>query len=158
MKEMARKNNCSVVAICHNIRSAYNVGSIFRTADGLGVSKIYLTGYTSAPPHPGIAKAALGAENFVSWEKNSRLSELILKLKKESYKIIAVEIDKKSKALYSFIKKGNICLVMGNEVRGLGRLVLSKCDGIAEIPMRGQKESLNVSVAFGIAVCHFLNQ
>ncbi|MFA6193972.1 MAG: RNA methyltransferase [Parcubacteria group bacterium] len=148
--EMAKKGN-NLVAICHNIRSAYNIGSVFRTADGAGAVKIYLTGYTPAPPHPGIAKTALGAEKIVTWKKLARIDAAIKKLKEEKYKIIALEQSKKSVPLDSFKPKGNIALILGNEVRGLGPAVLRKCDKIIEIPMRGEKESLNVSVAFGIA-------
>lgn len=148
--ETAKRKN-SLIAVCHNIRSAYNIGSIFRTADGAGAVKIYLTGYTPAPPHPGISKTALGAEKIVEWEKFSKLDSAIAKLKKEKYRIIALEQSQKSVPLDSFKPKGNVALILGNEVRGLGRSLLEKCDKIIEIPMRGEKESLNVAVAFGIA-------
>ena len=165
---MRRKNKVSakagkrLVVVCHNIRSAYNIGSIFRTADGAGVAKIYLTGYTPAPPHAGIAKTALGAEKFVDWEKISKLGTALNKLKpssakasagkKEKYEIIALEQDKKSISIDSYKPKGRVALILGNEVRGLSAAVLRKCDKIIEIPMRGEKESLNVAVAFVIAV------
>ena len=151
-----RKNNLAVV--CHNIRSAYNVGSVFRTADGAGVAKIYLTGYTPAPPHPGISKTALGAEKIVEWEKFAKLDTAIEKLKKEKFKIIALEQSKKSVPLVSFKSKGNVALILGNEVRGVSPAVLRKCDEVIEIPMRGEKESLNVSVAFGIAAYSILSE
>jgi tRNA G18 (ribose-2'-O)-methylase SpoU len=147
--ETRRRDN--FVVICHNIRSAYNIGSVFRTADGAGAVKIYLTGYTPAPPHPGISKTALGAEKVVEWEKFAKLDGLLKKLRKEKYKIIALEQSKKSVPLDLFKSKGNVALILGNEVRGLRPVVLDKCDKIIEIPMRGEKESLNVSVAFGIA-------
>ncbi|HLM84173.1 MAG TPA: TrmH family RNA methyltransferase [Candidatus Bathyarchaeia archaeon] len=158
---MARKNESNLVVVCHNIRSAWNVGSIFRTADGVGVAKVYLTGYTPAPPHPGISKTALGAEKIVAWEKFAKLETLLKKLKpssakasarkKEKYEIVALEQDEKSISINSYKSKRNIALILGNEVRGLNKATLSKCDQIIEIPMRGEKESLNVSVAFGIA-------
>lgn len=165
--EIGRRKNDFVV-VCHNIRSAFNIGSVFRTADGAGVAKVYLTGYTSAPPHPGIAKTALGAEKVVAWEKISKLDTVIEKLKpssakasagkKEKYEIIALEQDKKSISIDSYKPKGNVALILGNEVRGLSRAVLCKCDKIIDIPMRGEKESLNVSVAFGIAVYSILSK
>jgi len=140
------------VVICHNIRSAYNIGSIFRTADGAGVRKIYLTGYTPAPPHLGIAKTALGAEKVVAWGKISRLGALLEKLKKEKFEIIALEQNEKSISHDLLSSKKKMALILGKEVRGLNPVVLRKCDKIIEIPMRGQKESLNVAVAFGIAI------
>ena len=149
--ETAKRRN-SLIVVCHNIRSAYNIGSIFRTADGAGAAKVYLTGYTPAPSHPGISKTALGAEKIVAWEKFAKLDVAIEKLKKEKFEIIALEQSKKSVPLDSFKSKKNIALILGNEVRGLSPAVLRKCDKIIEIPMRGGKESLNVSVAFGIAV------
>jgi len=148
-KSFAKADN--FVVVCHNIRSAYNIGSVFRTADGAGTAKIYLTGYTPAPPHSGISKTALGAEKVVAWEKISRIDTALKRLKKEKYKIIALEQSQKSVSLDSFKSKGNVALILGNEVRGLNPAVLQKCDKIIEIPMRGEKESLNVSVAFGIA-------
>lgn len=152
MREAGKRNKRLVAVVCHNIRSAYNVGSIFRTADGAGVAKMYLTGYTPTPPHSGIAKAALGAEKFVPWEKARDPNSVFRKLKKGGFRIVAVEQDKRSRVFSSLRVRGNICLVLGNEVRGLSQAVLRKCDEVVEIPMSGRKESLNVSVAFGIAV------
>ena len=141
--------------ICHNIRSAHNVGSVFRTADGVGVKKIYLCGYTPCPPHPMISKVALGAEENIPWEKCSRVSAVIGKLRKEKFKIAAIEQSSRSKVYTAFkLLKGDVCLVLGNEVRGLSQALLDKCDEVLEIPMRGKKESLNVSVAFGIVAYH----
>jgi 23S rRNA (guanosine2251-2'-O)-methyltransferase len=151
MTKTARKNNTEVVVICHNIRSAYNIGSIFRTADGAGVKKIFLTGYSPTPPHSGIMKSALGAEETVEWEKVIKINPLIARLKMQGYEIVAVEQDERSESLEQFISQKKTCLVLGNEVKGLSKMILSKCDRIFEIPMRGEKESLNVSVAFGIA-------
>ena len=133
--ETGKKRNDFVV-ICHNIRSAHNIGSVFRTADGAGAVKIYLTGYTPAPPHPGIAKTALGAEKVVEWEKFATLDGLFKKLRKEKYKIIALEQNQRSVQFDSFELKGNAALILGNEVRGLSPAVLRKCDKIIEIPMR----------------------
>jgi tRNA G18 (ribose-2'-O)-methylase SpoU len=153
--------NYNLVVVCHNIRSAFNIGSIFRTADGAGVAKIYLTGYSPAPPHPGISKTALGAEKNVAWEKFAKLDTAVKKLKpsfaeasagkKEKYELVALEQSRKSISYSSYKVKKNTALILGNEVRGLSAIVLRKCDKIIEIPMRGEKESLNVAVAFGIA-------
>jgi len=156
-----------MIVILHNIRSLYNVGSIFRTADAAGVKKIYLCGYTPSPKDKfgkyiqQLSKVALGAERSVKWEKINATSVLIKKLKKDGYKIFAVEQNKKSVPYYkipkSYILNSKFCLVMGNEVKGLPKTILKLADKILEIPMKGKKESLNVSVAFGIVAFHFAN-
>ncbi len=146
-----------MIAILNNIRSLHNVGSIFRTADAAGVEKIYLCGITPEPLdrfgkiRPQLEKVSLGAEKAVPWEKAASASALINKLKKEGYKIWAVEQSEKSIPYYKAkADLKSIALVLGNEVRGLPPAVLNKADKILEIPMRGEKESLNVAVAFGI--------
>jgi tRNA G18 (ribose-2'-O)-methylase SpoU len=137
--------------ILHNIRSAYNVGAIFRTADAVGVEKIYLTGYTPNPDKDKkIEKTALGAEKYVAWQSYKNLGYLLKKLKKEKFKIVALEQIEKSIPYYKFKPQFDIVLILGNEVRGLNKKILEKCDYILEIPMFGKKESLNVAVAFGI--------
>lgn len=148
--------------ILDNIRSISNVGSIFRTADALGVEKIYLGGITPGPidafgrPDKRLIKVSLGAENTVAWEKAKSVSRLIDKLKKDGYKIIGVEQAKKSVPHHKLkIKKSEFSktvFIFGNEVNGISKSVLNKCDEIAEIPMRGKKESLNVAVTFGIVM------
>ena len=142
-----------IFVICHNIRSRHNVGSIFRTADGAGVSKIFLCGITPAPPHPNIEKVSLGAEKFVEWEKCKETWRVIDELKKEGVEIISLEQAKNSISLNN-LKSGkkSAALILGEEVRGLPQTILNRSDKIVHIPMRGKKESLNVSVAFGIAV------
>ena len=146
--------------ILHNIRSVHNVGSIFRTADAAGVTKIILSGYTPLPidrfgmPRKDFAKVSLGAEKTIPWVQTKTLVSAIRQLKKEKYYIVAVEQDKKSVSLFDFKPPKNkpLALVLGNEVRGLSKPALALCDKIVEIPMRGKKESLNVSVAAGIAI------
>lgn len=152
-----------------NIRSLHNVGSIFRTADAAGVEKIYLCGITPEPVdsfgkiRPQLSKVALGAEKTVAWEKCASASRLIDKLKKEGYKILAIEQSKKSIPYYSkeILRSAqndkNIALVLGSEVKGLPPTILKKSDKILEIPMRGKKESLNVAVAFGIVIFHLIH-
>lgn len=148
--------------ILHNIRSNHNVGSIFRTADGAGVAKLWLTGYTPAPldqfkrVNNEIAKTALGAEQSVGWEKRENILELITELKKAGYKILALEQNDKSVDYREVKLAGKTALIVGNEVGGVEPEVLNLCDQIIEIPMRGNKESLNVSVATGIAVYKLL--
>ena len=142
----------SIYVIAHNIRSAYNVGSIFRTADAVGVEKIILGGYSPSPPHSGISKTALGAEKWMPFEKSVQTWRKVNQLKKKGFQIVALEQSTKSIDYREFKPKFPLALILGNEVRGLSTQILNRCDAIIEIPMVGQKESLNVSVAFGIAI------
>ena len=139
----------------NNIRSLYNVGSIFRTADAFGVDKIILGGYTGTPPRKEITKVALGAEKYIKWEKSFNLHTRLLELKNQGFEIIGLENNNfkiKTSNLNKFKLKLPAVLVLGNEVKGITPAVLKKIDRFIEIPMKGIKESLNVSVAFGIAL------
>src|SRR3989344_3549065 len=153
-----------IFLVLHNIRSLHNVGAIFRTAEGLGVKKIYLTGYTPEPHdifgklRKDFAKTALGAEKYIEWEKLRYIAVLIKRLKKDGFQIVAMEQSKKSVNLGKFRPRKSIALILGNEVRGVPKPILQKCDKIIEIPMRGKKESLNVSVAAGIALYELINK
>lgn len=144
--------------ILHNIRSVENVGAIFRTADAAGIDKIYLTGYTPAPldrfgrKRKDLAKSALGAEEFVPWEQKKSVFPLLVKLKREKFTIIGIEQAENSVDYKKVKLKKKNTFIVGAEVSGIPKKVLGKCDIVAEIPMRGKKESLNVSVALGIAV------
>ena len=150
--------------ILHNIRSTYNVGAIFRTADAVGVSKIYLSGYTPVPLdkfgriRKDIAKTALGAEKNIAWEYNKNIGTLISKLKKEQVQLIALEQSEKSVDYRKVKTKQKTALILGNEVRGVSKQILDKCDVIAELPMKGKKESLNVSVAAGVAMFQIFSE
>ncbi|MEK6821510.1 MAG: TrmH family RNA methyltransferase [archaeon] len=152
-----------VCLILHNIRSGQNVGSIFRSADAVGVKEIYLTGYTPRPldrfgaPDPQVAKAALGAENYVPWQGLMRLSPLLARLRKQDYQIIALE--QSSRAVdYKKVKlRRPTAIIFGNEIRGIPQSILKQCDLIAEIPMRGKKESINVAVAAAVALFRWLD-
>lgn len=145
--------------VLHNIRSVLNVGSIFRTADAVGVKKMYLTGYTPIPETRGrkfgndrLKKTALGAEKTVPWEYDAHAWRLIEKLKAEGIHIVALEQSLKSVDYRHYKPKFPLALIVGNEVRGLSAEILKKCDVAIELPMKGKKESLNVSVAAGIAL------
>jgi tRNA G18 (ribose-2'-O)-methylase SpoU len=156
------------IIILHNIRSIHNVGSIFRTADAAGCKKIYLCGITPSPidvfgrPRQQLTKVSLGAEKYVAWERVKSTSRLIDKLKKEKYKILAIEQDKKSIPYYKTnlltSDVNRLVLVLGAEIKGLPPSILKKCDKILEIPMLGKKESLNVGVAFGIVAFRLLEK
>ena len=150
----------SLILILLDIRSLHNVGAIFRTADAMGVKKIYLAGYTPGPYdlfgklRKDFAKTALGAEKFVPWEKTKNAGALIKKLKSEKVFIASLEQSKNSVPLSNQIAKSWIALVLGNEVHGIPKNILRKSDAVLEIPMFGKKESLNVAVAFGIVAFH----
>jgi 23S rRNA (guanosine2251-2'-O)-methyltransferase len=145
-----------VAVLLHNIRSAHNVGSIFRTADAAGVEHIYLTGYTPIPidrfgrPQKDIAKTALGAENSIPWEYHKTPSKLLKRLKTSGWEVVGVEQDTRAHDYREFkVTKSTLC-ILGNEVKGISRALKDRCDVLLEIPMHGTKESLNVSVAAGI--------
>lgn len=147
--------------ICHNLRSRENVGSVFRTSDAFGISKIYLTGYTPSPPHEKISKTALGSERWVLWEKRVSPAALVKFLKKRGVAVVALEQNKNSVPLDGFKPRFPLALIIGNEVNGISPSLLKAADAAVEIPVCGKKESLNVAVAFGIAAHHihaFLNK
>ena len=141
--------------VLNNIRSLYNVGSIFRTADGVGLQKIWICGITGYPPQSQISKTALGAEKTVLWEYRKDPIVVIKKLKKERHQIILLEQTAQSIPYETFIPKPPICLIVGNEISGISDELTTLCDKSIEINMAGLKNSLNVSVAFGIVAYHF---
>lgn len=159
---MVYDNAMQIAVICQDIRSIHNVGSIFRTADAAGVSKIYLCGITPAPidrfkkPKPDFTKVSLGAEDFVPWESAKDARAVIEALREDGWVVVALEqaqgsVPYNDPSLRTSTQ-GKVALVLGPEVEGLSPEILEVVDKIAEIPMSGKKESLNVSVAFGIAV------
>lgn len=159
----------NIVLIAHNLRSVHNVGSLLRTAEGLGVSKVYLTGYTPYPlaanntrlPHIAqkidkqIAKTALGAENMVAWEHREDIEKLLVALRRENFMILALEQGSVSVKLPSFHAPEQIALIVGREVEGIEPEILQHVNQIIEIPMFGRKESFNVVQAAAMALYHF---
>jgi tRNA G18 (ribose-2'-O)-methylase SpoU len=154
--ELENLPRCPVTVVCENIRSLYNVGSIFRTSDGAGIEKLYLCGYTGYPPRSEIDKTALGSAQSVPWEYIPNQFEAVRMLRKQGYHIIALEHTSGSvsydNASYTF----PACIVIGNEVSGITDELLALCDMAVDIPMHGLKQSLNVSVAYGILVYHIV--
>ncbi|MFA6427193.1 MAG: TrmH family RNA methyltransferase [Candidatus Magasanikbacteria bacterium] len=141
--------------ILPDIRSCHNVGAMFRTADACGVTKIFLVGYTPCPPRPQIDKVSLGAETWMPWEQRKDLKRLIISLKKKGVMIVGLEkneTSEKIERLKDWKIDSDIALVVGNEVDGIAENILKLCDKVVHIPMYGKKESLNVSVAAGIAM------
>ncbi|MFA5107615.1 MAG: RNA methyltransferase [Patescibacteria group bacterium] len=146
------KKNHDAILVLYNIRSRFNVGAMFRTADAAGVTKLFLGGITPRPPHHKIAKVALGAEKYLPWEHHAQTVRLIKRLKNDGYTIVALEQSRKSVQYNTCRVRAPFALVVGNEVKGLPSKILSLADRVVEIPMRGQKESLNVAVATGIVL------
>ena len=158
----------SIVLVIYNVRSTHNVGSMLRTADGLGIAKVYLCGYTPYPSSRGderlphlaartnqqIHKTALGAENSVIWHYRPDIKKLLNELEAQDYTLVALEQTDKAIDLRALKPSGKIALVVGSEVGGLPRSVLHICDRHVYIPMSGKKESFNVSVASAIALYH----
>ena len=142
------------VVICDSLRSLHNVGSVFRTGDGVGIDKVYLCGITGIPDtqkhERQISKVALGAQNYIEWEYVKQSWRLVDKLKKEGYQIVSLEQTSRSISYTKFKPKFPLALIIGNEGKGVKKSLLKRSDKIIDIPMCGQKESLNVSVAFGI--------
>ncbi len=152
-KSLQKSGGISV--LLDNIRSAYNVGSIFRTADGAGVSNIILSGITPTPDHPGVIKTALGAENSIPWSQSWSSLDCCESYKAAGYTLVVLEKTPEAKPIHEFFNDemtDKILLVIGNEVGGVDPGILKLSDKIVFLPMLGVKESLNVSVAFGICI------
>jgi tRNA G18 (ribose-2'-O)-methylase SpoU len=147
------KNMKQTIVVLENIRSVHNVGSVFRTADGAGIQKIICCGYTPTPEHKDIHKVALGSEHSIAWEQNDSAFLACKQLQEEGYEICVLETNQNAENIFSTqFQKSNIVLVFGHEVEGVTTPILSIANRILRIPMRGIKESLNVSVSAGIAM------
>jgi tRNA G18 (ribose-2'-O)-methylase SpoU len=156
--ELEETERFPVAVIAENVRSLYNVGSMFRTSDGALIEKLWLCGYTGFPPRKEITKTALGSVETVPWENNTDTVSVIKKLKSEGYTIVALEHTDSSVNYLEAEYKFPLCLMLGNEVEGLSEEAVSLADTAVEIPMYGIKQSLNVSVAYGILVYHLIEE
>jgi len=141
-----------LVLVLDNIRSLYNVGSMFRTADGFGVGRVFLCGITGTPEQHGVQKVALGAEKSVPWEHVGRTWQLLARLKRQGYFLVGLEKCRGAELLPSFRPRFPLALVVGNEITGLSPKLRRRLDRVVAIPMSGVKQSFNVSVACGIAL------
>ena len=152
--EFKRSTKTPVIAVIENVRSAYNVGSLFRTADAFLLEAIYITGYTAKPPHKEIKKTALGAEDTVDWKYFSNATEAIALLKESGYTVYAVEQVQNSFSLekVNFQSTEKIAVIFGNEVTGVEQETILQCDGCIEIPQLGMKHSLNIATAAGVVL------
>lgn len=158
-----------LVLIAHNLRSAHNVGSLLRTAEGLGVGKVWLTGYSPYPqrenddrlPHMAqkidhqIVKTALGAEKLISWQHSPDIMSVIAQLRADGFVIAALEQTAHSIALFKFTPPEKLAIIVGREVEGLEPEIVAACDHALEIPMSGHKESFNVTVAAAMTLYHY---
>ncbi len=160
----ASKKEREYVVVLDSIRSVHNVGSIFRTSDALGITKIFLCGITPTPidrfgrDREDLHKAALGAEKTVAWEHCPTALSVVTSLRSEGYTVIAIEQSSSSVDYKSVTPSGKTAFVFGNEVEGVSHDVLEQSDVVAHVPMMGEKESLNVSVCFGVAMFRFLDK
>ena len=141
--------------LVENVRSVHNVGSIFRSADGFGAEKIYLTGYTAFPPRKDLHKTALGAEDAVPWEYDENPIKMARLIKKTGISLVLIEQTHGSKSIYDMSVDFPICFIVGNEVSGVSEELSREADYHVELPMRGIKQSLNVSVAVGVVGYEF---
>jgi len=156
LDELNKMPRNPIYALAENIRSMYNVGSIFRSSDGARLEHLFLTGYTSYPPRKEIDKTALGATDSVPWSYSRDNSKVIDSLKEQKIKIVAVEHTDRSISYSEAEYEFPLCIVVGNEVDGISEELISRADMAVELPMMGIKQSLNVSSAYGIVLYHLL--
>ncbi len=154
VEEFKHADKVPVIVVLDNVRSAYNVGSVFRTADAFLIEAIYICGYTARPPHKEIAKTALGSTDTVTWKAFDKALDAVAELRNLGYKVYGIEQVENSISLekIDLIGDTKTAVVFGNEVTGIQQDVLQICDGSIEIPQFGMKHSLNISVAAGIVL------
>ncbi len=154
VEEFKQSAKLPIVVVLENIRSAYNVGSVFRTSDAFLLEAIYITGYTCIPPHKEIKKTALGAEETVQWAHFASAKEAIESLRNKGFKVYAIEQAFNSKKLQEveFLQEEKIAVVFGNEVTGVEQSTIELCDACIEIPQLGVKHSLNIATAAGVVL------
>jgi 23S rRNA (guanosine2251-2'-O)-methyltransferase len=151
-EEFKQSEKQPIVAVLENVRSAYNVGSVFRTADAFLIEAVYLCGYTAFPPHKEIRKTALGAEETVHWKHFKTTTAAITELRTDGFGIYAVEQAQGSLKLHAFKGRRKIAVIFGNEVTGVEQSTILQTDGCIEIPQWGMKHSLNIATAAGIVL------
>lgn len=160
VRQFKASDKTPLTVVLDDVRSMYNVGSVFRTADSFRLEKIMLCGITACPPHPEIHKTALGAELSMEWKKWKNTIEAVNKLHEEGYEVYALEQVEHSVPLQNFkVEQGKkYALILGNEVKGVSQEAVNICDGAIEIPQFGTKHSMNVSVSGGIAIWQIASQ
>ena len=157
-EEYRQAQKVPLVMVLDDVRSMHNVGSVLRTADAFRLEGVWMCGITGTPPHAEIHKTALGAEDSVDWRYCTTALEAVKKLKEEGVEVLAVEQAEGSTMLQDFSRDPSrrYAIVLGNEVKGVHQEVIDQCDGCLEIPQNGTKHSMNVSVAAGIVIYHFV--
>jgi tRNA G18 (ribose-2'-O)-methylase SpoU len=160
IEEFRQSEKLPIIVVLENVRSAYNVGSVFRTSDAFLLEAIYICGYTAYPPHKEIKKTALGAEETVEWKYFKKTNEAIEELRKGNYRIYSVEqaIDSHPLQQIKFEKNEKLAVVFGNEVTGVEQSTIELTDGCIEIPQLGMKHSLNIATAVGVVLWEFVRQ
>jgi 23S rRNA (guanosine2251-2'-O)-methyltransferase len=156
--EFRQSEKIPIIVILENIRSAYNVGSVFRTADAFLVEAIYIVGYSAKPPHKEIKKTALGAEETIAWKHFAITTEAVDAVRSQGYAVYAVEQVEKSISLEKFHADGPTAVIFGNEVSGVDQATIHLCDGCIEIPQLGMKHSLNIATAAGVVLWEMVRQ
>lgn len=153
-EQYREKRDEGVVLVLDNVRSAYNIGSAFRTSDAFGVDRVYLCGICACPPSPQIHKTALGAEDSVPWEYSESALDTVRELRRKGYTVVSVEQTEHSLSLETFVREEGrkYAFIFGNEVDGVGQEVVDASDFSLEIPQKGTKHSLNVSVSVGVVL------
>ncbi len=157
-EKSCQNEKTKLIAILDNLRSAFNVGSIFRTAECSGILKLFLSGYTPNPQNKKVRETSMGTYNFIDWQKIESTENQITKLKDNGYKIYAFETVKNAENLFDVKFDEKACFILGNEALGIPQNILQKCDTIVKIPVFGWKNSLNVGVSFSIGVYEYLKQ
>lgn len=156
--QMRLRKRMPIYAVFENIRSLYNIGSMFRSSDAALVSKIFLTGLSGRPPKPEMDKSALGATDVVPWEYSCSAVNVIRDMKSRGISVVALELTHRSIPYFEMKYSFPACVVVGNEIDGISQEVLNICDGAVDIPMLGRANSLNVAVAYSIALFEILKQ
>lgn len=154
VEEFKQSQKLPIIVVLENIRSAYNVGSVFRTGDAFLIEAVYIIGYSAVPPHKEIKKTALGAEESVTWKHFAKTDEAIAQLKADGYKVYAVEQAEGSISLENVqqAEGEKLAVILGNEVTGVEQDTIAACDGCIEIPQLGMKHSLNIATAAGVVL------
>ena len=154
IESFKKEDKNQLIAILDNVRSLNNIGSVFRTADAFAIEAVYLCGITAKPPHREINKTALGATESVNWTYFEDTQTAVNKLKEDGWKVYAIEQTENSLMLNNFKPLSNekIALIFGHEVKGVEQKVINQCDGVIEIPQKGTKHSLNISVSAGVVI------
>ena len=160
IESFRKEDKNQLIAILDNVRSLNNIGSVFRTADAFAIEADYLCGITAKPPHREINKTALGATESVNWTYFEDTQTAVKKLKEDGWKVYAIEQTENSILLNEFkpLSDEKIALIFGHEVKGVEQKVINQCDGVIEIPQKGTKHSLNISVSAGVVIWDLVNK